>query len=177
MNTPTVHEITEADVAAFLKAKCFELLKKYPQTQDVAIQTMYHTSAAGGFTCHYVHLIGSGWTRCGSAMNKPLDTAEADAAKDIDTPERLLASAKAKAEEAAREVATLEAQLATPVLVIPGPLPQLRQLKKVLGMGEEELIAVMKTWISSGCEGDAEWPKAVLADFGLLPTTKGGKRK
>ena len=64
-----------------------------------------------------------------------------------------------------------------PVLVFPGPLPQLRQFKKVLGMGEEELIAVMKTWISSGCEGDAEWPKAVLADFGLLPTTKGGKRK
>ena len=105
MNT---EPITEAQVTAFLMEYAKGLLARYPQIHESSVSIAVHTGGVyPGHSSATVHLIGHGFRECG--IRSDLAGAEADASSGIETPAKVLARAREAAEQAAKNLAALEA--------------------------------------------------------------------
>jgi hypothetical protein len=88
-----VAEITEAQVIAFCKAHCERLLKKYPQVERAGVQLGFSLSPSGdNYRTANVHLKGATFHECG--IQDTLAASEEQAARPIETPEKILLKAR-----------------------------------------------------------------------------------
>lgn len=105
--SPTAPEITEAQAIAFLAAYARSLFDRYPQINESAVSlTVYAGRNYHGHNGATVHLIGHQFRECGIASE--LTKAEADAARFIDTPDKILERAREAARQATENLARLE---------------------------------------------------------------------